>query len=155
MSEPGVHGRAIRVTSLVVLLSPDRTMHAVAHFDANRENSLGFHRLIGGGVEVGETAQAAAVRETREELGAELLDVQLLGVLENLFEYDGQPGHEVVFVHTGRLDPPGTVPPEGGLFADNGDPMLVEWRPLDDKGMSIPLYPKGAGDLVRSLTGLT
>ena len=56
----------------------------------------------------------------------------MLGVLENHFELDGDPGHEVVFVYFGRLDPPDSVPPQGGMFADNAEPMPVEWRSIDD-----------------------
>ena len=73
----------------------------------------------------------------------------LLGVLENIFHLDGELGHEVVFVHTGRLDPDDVVPPEGATFSDNGRPMPVLWRPVEDAGMSMPLYPHGAGNLAR------
>ena len=139
----------IRVTSMVVLPSDDGTRHAVARFGPTLENPLGFHRLVGGGVEPGESARDGAIREVREELGADLVDVELLGVLESIFELDGQPGHDVVFVHTGRLDPAGVIPPEGGTFADNGDPMPVEWRPVDDSDLVLPLHPSGAATLAR------
>jgi ribosomal protein S18 acetylase RimI-like enzyme len=43
------------------------------------------------------------VREIREELGVEIREVRLLGVIENLFTLDGQPGHEVVFVYDARF----------------------------------------------------
>ncbi len=133
---------------MVVLLDPDGERHAVARLEPSRENPHGYHRLVGGGVEFGETSLEAVVREVREELGATLIDPALLGVLENHFELDGEPGHEVVFVYSGTLDPPETVPPEGGMFADNDQPMPVEWRPIDDASVRIPLYPSGAGALV-------
>ncbi|MEO7269310.1 MAG: NUDIX domain-containing protein [Knoellia sp.] len=137
---------------MVVLLDPDGGRHAVARLQPSRENPHGYHRLIGGGVEFGETSLEAVVREVREELGATLTDPSLLGVLENHFELDGEPGHEVVFVYSGRLDPPDMVPPTGGMFADNARPMPVEWRPIDDVSVRIPLYPNGAGTLVRQAT---
>lgn len=138
----------IRVTAMAVLLSHDGTRHAVARLSPSRENPEGYHRLVGGGVEFGETALAAVVREVREELGAGLVDTVMLGVLENVFTLDGTLGHEIVFVYSGRLEPPDTVPPEGGMFADNDQPMPVEWRQVDDEGARIPLYPCGSGDLV-------
>ncbi len=135
---------------MVVLPDEAGSAHAVARMQPTLENPEGFHRLIGGGVEHGETALEAVRREVREELGATLLDAELLGVLENIFELDGEPGHEVVFVHTGRLDPVDTVPPGGGVFEDCGRPMPVEWRPVDDSTLLLlPLYPSGAGALVR------
>ncbi|WP_404381302.1 NUDIX domain-containing protein [Knoellia locipacati] len=134
---------------MVVLPDLGRGVHAVSRMEPTLENPEGFHRLIGGGVEHGETALDAVLREVCEELGATLLEPELLGVLENIFELDGEPGHEVVFVHTGRLDPADTVPAEGGMFEDGGRPMPVEWRPVDDAILSLPLHPTGAAALVR------
>ncbi len=57
-----------------------------------------FYRPIGGGVELGEPAAEAIAREVREELGQEIAGIQQLGILENIFSYEGQPGHEIVFV---------------------------------------------------------
>jgi 8-oxo-dGTP pyrophosphatase MutT (NUDIX family) len=58
-----------------------------------------FCRPLGGAIEFGEDSRAALVREIQEELGAGVENLQLLGVLENLFVYEGQPGHEIVFVY--------------------------------------------------------
>lgn len=57
-----------------------------------------FCRPLGGGIEYGESSRAAIVREIREEVGVEIEHLQLLGVLENIFMYEGQLGHEIVFV---------------------------------------------------------
>ena len=40
------------------------------------------------------------------------------------------------------------MPAEGGTYADNGVPMQVEWRPLDDADLDVPLYPDGVGALL-------
>jgi ADP-ribose pyrophosphatase YjhB (NUDIX family) len=58
-----------------------------------------FYRPPGGGIRFGERSEAALRREIREELGAEIDHPQLLGAMENLFTFDGQQGHEVVFVY--------------------------------------------------------
>jgi len=57
-----------------------------------------YYRPLGGGIEYGERSSEAVVREISEELGAEIENVRLLGVLENIFVYDGEQGHEIVFV---------------------------------------------------------
>lgn len=62
-----------------------------------------YCRPLGGAVEFGEHCTAAVAREIREELAAEIRDVRLLGVLENLFALEGQPGHEIVFVYDARF----------------------------------------------------
>jgi ADP-ribose pyrophosphatase YjhB (NUDIX family) len=62
-----------------------------------------FYRPLGGGIEFGETAELAVCRELREELGVELLDVRLVGVLENIFYGFGRDGHEIAFIFGCRL----------------------------------------------------
>ena len=138
----------IQVKAMAYLPNAAGTHHAV--FKAtDPSDGQTFHRLVGGGVELGERAEEAVVREIAEELRATLLEPRLLGVLENVFTYDGEPGHEVVFVYAGRLAEGDVVPPEGGWFEDNGEPMWVEWRrcdAADDDGL--PLYPDGVGNLI-------
>ena len=65
-------------------------------FDTVKQNY--YYRPLGGGIEYGESSREAVVREIREELGVEIENVRLLGVLENIFIYEGQQGHEIVFV---------------------------------------------------------
>lgn len=107
-----------------------------------------FDRAVGGGIEFGERAADAIVREYREELGAEVEVVGLLAVTENLFEWEGQPAHEVVHVF-------GISCSElCGLPLDARLPILDQttsayWRPLD--GSDVPFYPDGIGELARSL----
>jgi 8-oxo-dGTP pyrophosphatase MutT (NUDIX family) len=57
-----------------------------------------YYRPLGGGIEYGESSREAVVREIQEELGARVENLQLLGVVENIFVYEGQLGHEIVFV---------------------------------------------------------
>lgn len=62
-----------------------------------------YYRPLGGGIEYGESSRDAVAREIREELGAEIENVRLLGVLENIFIYEGRQGHEIVFVFDGEF----------------------------------------------------
>lgn len=137
----------IRVKALAVLCNAAQSHHLVIRWhDAAKGED--FHRLLGGGVEPGERSEAAVVREIAEELGATLLEPVLVGVLENIFEFEGEPGHEVVFVYAGHLAEGDHVPQEGATYADNGVPMRVEWRPLDDADVDVPLYPDGVRELL-------
>jgi ADP-ribose pyrophosphatase YjhB (NUDIX family) len=138
----------IRVKAMAYLPNATGTHHAVLRGEDPLDGRR-FHRLLGGGVEPGERSEEAVVREIAEELHATLLEPRLLGVLESVFTYDGEPGHEVVFVYAGRLAEGDVVPPEGGWYDDVGVPMWVEWRRCDraDDG-ALPLYPDGVGELI-------
>lgn len=135
-----------------MLIAPtaDHSRHAVSVNGPTAENPDGYHRLIGGGVELGETHRGAIIREVREELGAEIRDLSLLGVVENLFTIDGQPGHEIVFVYTGTLDP---APAASGAFLIESDGIAVPvvWRSLTGVGERLPLYPSAVEALARRL----
>jgi ADP-ribose pyrophosphatase YjhB (NUDIX family) len=141
----GVEPGSIRVKAMVVLLSDSRPRHLVYRNPAGETGPISSHRLLGGGVEFGELARDAAVREIGEELGILLPSVDFIGVVENLFEFDRAAGHQVVFVYRAVV-PDDLVPNEGAWYDDVGVPMRVEWRPLAGVD-GIPLYPAGLPDL--------
>ena len=105
---------------------PRKGEHVLALEGYDKVRGLNFYRAIGGGIEFGETAEAALRREFREELDCELDRVELLGVIENIFEYEGLPGHEIAHVfsvHSFRLS---IVPLDAELhILDEGS--LVRW----------------------------
>lgn len=62
-----------------------------------------FHRPLGGGIDFGEKAYDTIHREFVEELGVELKNVVLKGVIESIFSWDAKHKHEVVFVFEGEF----------------------------------------------------
>jgi len=62
-----------------------------------------FYRVPGGHVEFKETAEQGLRREIREELQSDIGDLVLVDVIENIFEYEGESGHEIIFLYTGKL----------------------------------------------------
>lgn len=139
---------SIRVKAMLVAPNADRSRHLVSRNAPTSENPLGFDRLIGGGVELGETHQEAIIREVDEELGARILDLTHLGMVENIFRYNGELGHEIVALYSGRLVP--APAEEGGTLTESdGSVVPVVWRPFDDDDVAVPLYPAGAIDWIR------
>lgn len=108
---------------------------------------LKFFRAIGGGIEFGESAETALRREFQEELGCQLQRVELLGVLENIFEYEGRSGHEVVHVFAVQSAALSSVPLDAELrVLDEGS--LVRWVPVENlRGGQRPLFPAGSLEL--------
>ena len=85
--------RQIIKAMAVVQRPPDRALLVSEHVDSRDPP---FQRPLGGHVEFGEYALDTVRREFREELGQELTDVRLLGVLENIFGWRGGTEHELV-----------------------------------------------------------
>jgi len=99
-----------------------------------------FRRFPGGGLEYGETAESAARREMREELDTELENLRLLGVIENLFEFEGQPGHENVFVFEATFAEPERYETlDAFRMADDGGWLDVAWVNVNE--LADPLAP--------------
>lgn len=92
-----------------------------------------FFRPLGGGIEFGESSQAAIVREIREETGHEIHQIQLLGVLENRFVFDGKPGHEIVFVYDAEFVDR-TLYQQGCIaWAEQGEQSAIAyWKTLEE-----------------------
>jgi ADP-ribose pyrophosphatase YjhB (NUDIX family) len=145
-----VDGSVIRVTAMLIAPNDAGTAHAVSQNRPTVENPKGYHRLIGGGVRFGESHRNALLREVREELGAAVADLQFLGAVENVFQIDGVPGHEIVFLYRGRLDPP-PAPAGATLTESDGGVLPVVWRPFDDVDEPLPLYPAAAVAVVRQV----
>ena len=112
-----------------------------------------FYRPLGGGIEFGEHSTEALRREIMEEIGAEVKDLVYLGTLENIFTFDGEPGHEIVQVYDGALTDSGLYEQAviSGYEAEVNLSMKVIWKSLDEfgPGKSI-LYPDGLLEMLQA-----
>jgi len=104
-----------------------------------------FYRPLGGSIEFGEYSIDTVRRELIEEIGAEIQNIRYLGIIENVFYYEGNQGHEIVIMYEAdlvdkilreRLRLTG--------YEDNGTPFNVVWKPIGFfREASAPLYPDG------------
>jgi ADP-ribose pyrophosphatase YjhB (NUDIX family) len=141
----------IRPKSICIFSRGDRIL---VGFAADPRTGGVYGRPLGGGIEFGERSHEALRREIREELGAEIRDPRLLGVLENIFTLDGRDWHEIIFVFDAVLadeslyDRPSLAVNEAACIEP------ARWVPLDDFGdATLPLYPRGLIDLLRRRAG--
>ena len=107
-----------------------------------------FHRPLGGHVEFGEYAAQTVHREFGEEIGQPLTDVRLLGVLENIFPWQGHTEHEIVFIFAAALADPAAYEIAEQRIRDEAEGRTrVIWRPGD--AVLPSMYPDGVLDLIR------
>ena len=83
----------IRVLALGLIQNGDRIFISEG-YDPVKEQT--FYRVMGGGVDFGETSLEALNREFQEEIQAELKNIRYLGCLENIFTFNGEPRHEII-----------------------------------------------------------
>lgn len=108
-----------------------------------------YARPLGGGVELGESSEQTIIREIREELGTEVRDLKLLGVLENLFVLEGEQRHEVVFVYDGRFVDELLYSLAEIPLLDGGWLTGAIWRPLNWFSEDCMLVPGGMQSLLK------
>lgn len=136
----------IRPIAICLIRQGDRLL---LHEGVDRTNGRPFGRPLGGGVEFGETSRDAVIREIREELGAELVDVTWLGMIESIYIYEDQPGHELVFVYSGRFADEGLYDRETLTLTEGNHQLLARWRSLAELRAGTPhLVPPQLWDLL-------
>lgn len=137
----------IRAVALCAVMHGDRVL-VRRHLDGRIDPI--FYRPVGGTIEFGERSSEAARREVKEEIGAELANLRLLACVENLFDYNGEVGHEIVFIYRADFIDPTLYHREviDGHEADGQDFVAV-WLPLAAFTPDQPLYPVALLDLLR------
>ncbi len=138
-----VTGKRQIIKAMAVIRRPrDGALLVSEHVDSRDPP---FQRPLGGHVEFGEYALDTVRREFGEEIGQELTDARLLGVLENIFGWRGGTEHEVVFVFAAAFASAEAYEIEEQPIRDNPDRRVL-WRPAD--AASPPLYPAGLSELI-------
>ena len=77
--------------------------HVFVSKSADPKTRETFYRFLGGGIDFGETSEAALAREFVEEVQAELTQLEYITCLDNIFEYNGKPKHELIQLFRARF----------------------------------------------------
>ncbi|MDA5556065.1 NUDIX hydrolase [Shimia sp. MMG029] len=148
---------SIRVKALGLHWRENRLLAARVFDDSGKLKGV---RPLGGTIEFGETAQNALLREFHEELGITISIANPPIFFENLYEHEGQTGHEylVIFDVTFPKDCFGKQE-EITFSEDNGTLCSAAWFSLEELDLQDgpKLFPEGLKDRLlqgrASLTG--
>jgi len=142
--------KRVRPLAICVFRSGDRILVAEGYDPVKGEV---FYRPLGGAIKFGEYSREALIRELREEIGAEITGLRYLGTLENIFTFNGEPGHEIVLVYEGAFVDE-SIYTRDSIEGHEGHRDLVfkaVWRSLSDfQANRPPLYPPGLYELLMS-----
>ncbi len=102
-----------------------------------------FYRPAGGMIEFQEKAEDALKREIKEETGEEITDIKYLGLLENIFTYEGKPGHEIILVYDAEFINKDIYKKDAINITESNDVWCYAyWKSLDEFGDGkLKLYP--------------
>ena len=140
--------RMIHTKAMCVIVHDGKLLATRGFDEVKNEN---FYRLIGGGVHFQELAIDALKRELKEELETELENVSFLKVVESIFTYMGNPGHEVVFIYSADLTRRDLYEKEEIPIADHPSTIAV-WVPIADiVSGDAKLYPSMDHSLLKTL----
>lgn len=91
-----------RIRSLAVaVIKKGSKVLAIRCYDDIKKQT--FYRLIGGGIEFWEKGEDTIKREFNEELGFEPINIKYFKTVENIFEFNGKRGHEIVLAYQAEL----------------------------------------------------
>lgn len=100
-----------------------------------------FYRCLGGGIEFLEKSSDALKREFSEEIHANIIIKDFLGISENIFTYKGKNAHELVLIYS--IDIPDEYYKEEYHIIDDKADYMARWIDIDDfKNKSKILYPE-------------
>lgn len=137
--------QAIRPVAIGLLRDGDRLLVAEV---PNDDGSVKGWRPLGGGIEFGETAEAALKREFQEELGVEPCIIGGPLICENLDEHAGHVGHEIIFAFPVQVADQAVRAQQRFLIKDNETPVWVEWISLERFEQGETLLPTALGPLL-------
>lgn len=108
-----------------------------------------FFRPLGGGIEFSEKASSAVEREFMEELGLVIKASNFVGVLENIFTFEGECGHEIVLLFDCAFENSSDYEKNEYINVESKTHPPAVWVNISDiKSGKVKAYPEGIADYI-------
>ncbi|MCM3782137.1 NUDIX domain-containing protein [Neobacillus mesonae] len=114
------------------------------------EMDMFYYRPIGGTIEPGENSKQTIIREIKEEINAEITDPELIYVIENIFTFQEQLGHEIDFIYRADLTDPTLYELEAISGMEGEEDYTAVWKSIDmlTNQAKMKLVPDGLMELL-------
>ncbi|KZL22935.1 NUDIX hydrolase [Pseudovibrio sp. Ad37] len=134
--------QTIKVKALGLYWRNNRLLAAEIYDDAGNLKGV---RPLGGSVEFGEDWKTALIREFREELNIQITISGDPVIMENIYEHEGQTGHEILFIANVTFPPEAFTTQEAITFQeDSGTEITARWfDPEELTPNGVDLFPTG------------
>jgi 8-oxo-dGTP pyrophosphatase MutT (NUDIX family) len=135
-------------TIAICVIQNEGSLFLMECYDSVKKET--YYRPLGGGIDFGERGEQAVQREFKEEIGADLKNLNFITSIENLYTLEGKPGHEIVLVFKGEFADPSFYGIQERSIIENGVPCdKAVWKPLREfQEGKAPLYPEGLLELL-------
>lgn len=118
----------IRTVSLCIIRKDNLILVEEMRDDAVKKT---FYRPVGGTVEYGENSKQTVIREVKEVIHADITEPKLLFIIENIFPYLDQVGHEVDFIYGAELVDNSLYFKDEIEGMEGNNPYKAVWKPLE------------------------
>lgn len=130
--------KEIRPIVLGLVIKDDKLLVGEG-FD-NVKNEI-FYRCLGGGIEFLEKSSDALKREFKEEIGANIVVKNFLGISENIFNYKGKDAHELILFYSIKISDEDYK--EEYIINDDCGEYKAKWIDIEEfKNKNKILYPE-------------
>lgn len=107
-----------------------------------------FYRCLGGGIEFLEKSSDALKREFLEEISANIIVKEFLGISENIFTYKGKNAHELILFYC--IDIPDSDYKEEYNISDDCGEYKAKWIDISEfKSKNKIIYPEEVFDYLK------
>jgi len=144
----GILGRKVRPLALALI--KNKNSQYLFHKGYDKVKNEYFYRPLGGGVEFSESGKVAIKREIMEELNQEVQVGGLLASFENIFTFDGHPGHEIIMLFdVSFIDAFVYEVQELDIYESGMAIAKAVWRSLSEiKSEDAKIYPLGLENVI-------
>ena len=131
--------KTIRIKAMCIFLHEGKMLVAQG---LEKKTDKPFYRVLGGSLNPFEKSIDAVRREIQEELHTDIKNIELLEVIENIFEFEGEKGDEIVFLYKADLVNEALYTQETIRIVEEAYELDAKWVPVEDiLGGDVPLYP--------------